>query len=285
MKIFTARDEFCCPRDFLRCTIFYSKNKKKKRKKLFISKCMQKVQSVHLQMLKLSGIQKTLLYWTKTMFLTGKKKLFFIAKILPSGSSQINFFVFPLKEKLFHWNGFDVRKYEECDLISWLGKDAVTEDIYTWISLSAQQGISFDPTMKSNALFITALGFGGVFYSVENTVRWQIHHQGWSRRGAGRGNNSALDSSVSQGESKIHEKWVFKKGDFFFKQMMPFSGWHHPASSQHHFLPAQPCWESLNIPKDFGELGFSSLGSQSCRDHRICLTLLNKSLLTPLLVR
>lgn len=36
--------------------------------------------------------------------------------------------------------------------------------------------------MKSNALFITA----GAFFSVENTMRWQIHHQG-SRAGAGEG--------------------------------------------------------------------------------------------------
>lgn len=77
-----------------------------------------------------------------------EKKKKFISKILPSGSFQINFFVFCLKEKLFHWNRFDIRKYKECDLISLLGKDALTEDIYTWIRLSAQQGISFDPTMK-----------------------------------------------------------------------------------------------------------------------------------------
>lgn len=125
-----------------------------------------------------------------------EKKIIFIAKILPSGAFQINFFVFCLKEKLFHWNRFDIRKHKECDFISLLGKDAVTEDIYTWIRLSAQQGISFDPTMKLNALFIRAGGFFcGKYNEVANPSSGLEQERGW------RGNNSGLDSTVSQEEN------------------------------------------------------------------------------------
>lgn len=64
--------------------------------------------------------------------------------------------------------------------------------------------------MKSNALFITArVFFSGKCYEVANPSSGL---QGWSSRRPGRGNNSALGSSVSQGKRRIHEKWMFKNG-------------------------------------------------------------------------
>lgn len=230
-------------------------------------------------MLKLSGIQKTPLILDKNDVSHREKKIIFIAKILPSGSFQINFFVFCLKRKLFHWNGFDVRKYKECDLISLLGKDAVTEDIYTWIRLSGQQGISFDPTMKSNALFITAVGFfwgffsTGKYYEVANPSSGL---QGWSWRGAGRGNNSALDSSVSQGERKIHEKWMFKNGVVLAISALQWVT--SPCIIPGSFPPCPALLGVTEHSQVLGELGFSpclwALRALClcCRDHRNCLT-------------
>lgn len=193
VQIFTVQDKFCCPCDFLRYTIFYSQ----KKNKLFISKCMQKAQSASASTdVEIVKHPKNPLILDKNHVSHRKKKIIFIAKILPSGTFQINFFVFCLKEKLFHWNRFDIRKHKECDFISLLGKDAVTEDIYTWIRLSAQQGISFDPTMKLNALFITAeVFFCGKYNEVANPSSGLEQERGW------RGNNSGLDSTVSQEEN------------------------------------------------------------------------------------
>lgn len=125
--------------------------------------------------------------------------------------------------------------------------------------------------------------FSGKYYEVANPSSGL---QGWSRRGAGSGNNSALDSSVSQGKRKIHDKWMLYK--WGFSKMMSFTWWHHPASSPDHFLPSQPCLESLNVPNAFGVLSFWAFRALCwCySNHRKCFTLLlNKSLLTPLLVR
>lgn len=51
---------------------------------------------------------------------------------------QLYQFLCILLKKLFHWNRLDRRKYKECDLVSFLGRDAGPEDIYIWIRLSAQ---------------------------------------------------------------------------------------------------------------------------------------------------
>lgn len=124
---------------------------------------------------------KNLSFWTKNMFLTGKKKNYFLCwntTIRIFSNSCISFFDFCLKEKLFHWNK-QCKKIERMWPKKVFGKDAIAEDVYTWIRVSAQQWVSFDPTEKSTALLTTSGFFSGEDCDVASLPSWL---QGWTGR-------------------------------------------------------------------------------------------------------
>lgn len=135
VQIFTIKGQFRCPHSFLRyMSVFY-------RKKTFIykqvhanspvSQCTYRCWNGQASKRSSHFGQKTCLSQEKIVF---SLLNYYRQDLL----KQLYQFLCILLKKLFHWNRLDRRKYKECDLVSFLGRDAGPEDIYIRIRLSAQ---------------------------------------------------------------------------------------------------------------------------------------------------